>query len=259
MRKSFKRRIFKACGCAALAVLITVFSACNKNNVAGEAVFVKKTIGAPTNSDEYEIAKSYEAAGATAVGFNTLDDAFFALENKKIQLVLTDEFEAAKRIRENKRFEIEAKCSAKESFCAYFEKSSPLKEDFNGAIKALKDGGVIDDIKNAHLSGESYKMRYTVSGEKKLVMATDGEAPPFSVKSADGTFSGTDIDIAKEICGYLGYSLEIRAFSFEELQEAVLEGSADFFMSAALPVEERSETLSFSEPYFMLFYVAVGY
>ena len=259
MRRSFKSRILKPALCAALAASILCFTACNEKTVAGEAVFVEKTVGAPVNTDEYAVAKSYETAGAKTVGFKTLDDAFFALENKKVDLVLTDEIEASKRVRENKRFEIKTECSATENFCVYFEKSSPLLGEFNTAIKALKNDGTLDNIRKAYVSGEEYKPRYLKTDGKKLVMATEGTVSPFSIKSADGAFSGIDVDSAKEICGYLGYSLEIRSFSFEELQDALIEGSADFYMSAALPTEERAEALEFSEPYYTLYYVAVGY
>ena len=47
MRRSFKSRILKPALCAALAASILCFTACNEKTVAGEAVFVEKTVGAP--------------------------------------------------------------------------------------------------------------------------------------------------------------------------------------------------------------------
>ena len=68
----------------------------------------------------------------------------------------------------------------------------------------------------------------------------------------DGEVVGFDVDIAREICNYLGYDLEIVTADFDELFIELNNGAGDFIISACEVNEEREEYYLLSDTYFTL-------
>lgn len=243
--------------CSFLAFSFIFLSACDgKATVAGEAEFSGKTVGALANSDEYEVAGSYESLGAVVMGFSSVDDAIFSLENKKLDYIITDEATAYSLMRENKGLKLAAACTPILELCAYFPKGSEYAEAFDEAIKALSEDGTLYNISEAFKNGVSYEPK-TSELDNTLVMATAVSGFPYCER-VSGELYGVDTVTAAEVARYMGMSLEIREYEYEELYDAVLEGEADFYMAAALPEAQRSDDFVFSAPYYTVRYVALG-
>lgn len=96
--------------------------------------------------------------------------------------------------------------------------------------------------------------RKTPETEKKLVMGTTADNPPFEFhKTASGTdqLVGFDVDVAKAIAETLGFTLEISDMEFSGLIPALQAGRVDFVMALMTPTEERRKNADFSDTYFI--------
>ena len=70
----------------------------------------------------------------------------------------------------------------------------------------------------------------------------------------ENVLMGTDVDIAKTICAYLGYDLVIEVADFDTMFLEIESGNADFIMSSAEYTEQRAENFLFSDVYSTLEY-----
>ncbi|MFC4600855.1 ABC transporter substrate-binding protein/permease [Cohnella hongkongensis] len=88
---------------------------------------------------------------------------------------------------------------------------------------------------------------------RKLVMGTSPDYPPYESVDAknNGEIVGMDIDIAKHITSRLGYELEIAGMDFNGLIAALQTGRVDFVMSGMSVTEERQQSVTFSDSYYM--------
>jgi len=84
----------------------------------------------------------------------------------------------------------------------------------------------------------------------EIIIGTDATYPPMESIDQEGNFLGMDIDIAKEIAFDLGVKPKFKNIIWEELFDAVRNGTVDIIISAITITPERAEIMSFSDPYF---------
>jgi polar amino acid transport system substrate-binding protein len=87
----------------------------------------------------------------------------------------------------------------------------------------------------------------TAPGARKLVVGTK-HAPPFAIKSEDGTWSGVSIDLWRAVAGELGLSYELKEYDLPGLLKATKEGSVDAAVAALTVTAEREEVMDFTHP-----------
>ena len=87
-------------------------------------------------------------------------------------------------------------------------------------------------------------------GGAALVIGTK-QSPPFSVKSADGTWEGISVDLWKRIARDNGFLFEFREMELSDLLEKVAGGELDAGVAAITVTAEREGVLDFSHPFFM--------
>lgn len=93
----------------------------------------------------------------------------------------------------------------------------------------------------------------TAEQDKKLIMATSADYPPYEfIQTAGGKeeIVGFDVDIAKAIGEELGYEVEVQNVDFNGLIPALQAGRADFVMAGMTPTEERKQNVDFSKIYY---------
>lgn len=83
----------------------------------------------------------------------------------------------------------------------------------------------------------------------KLVVGTSTPYEPMEYIDENGDIVGFDIDIAREIATKLGVELEIKDMAFDDLLDAVENGSVDIAIAAITITIERSEQVLFSNAY----------
>ncbi|MEN6328191.1 MAG: ABC transporter substrate-binding protein [Syntrophomonas sp.] len=80
------------------------------------------------------------------------------------------------------------------------------------------------------------------------------DRPPFFYVDKDGNLVGIDVDLAKDIAGYLGVDVAFdrSAQSFEEVVDKVALGEADLGISKLSITLSRAQRVSFTQPYITL-------
>ena len=84
--------------------------------------------------------------------------------------------------------------------------------------------------------------------DRTLIVGTK-EAPPFSLKSADGTWTGISIDLWRQIATDLNLKYEFRETDLKGLLDGVALGSLDVAVAALTITPEREEAFDFTHPF----------
>lgn len=94
-----------------------------------------------------------------------------------------------------------------------------------------------------------------------LRLGNEGVFPPFSMVASDGTVTGVEPDLAREMCKRMNAECEIVVMDFKALIPSILQGKFDILISQLLPTKERKDKLLLSRPLFKnpsTFIVPVG-
>ena len=197
--------------------------------------------------------REYISDGYTKVTYNSSSDVVLAVENKKADCGILDEFELNSYLRAERNIKQVQCCDYSIDYCAYFSPDNEdLQNSFNEALQDLKDNGTIEKIKAAHLKGERYQNSKTINKNGTLTMLCDPNFDNRVFTDDKGEIVGLDVDIAREISNHLGYNLEIVSVDFDELFTKLEDGEGDFIISACETNEEREEYYLLSDTYFTL-------
>ena len=235
-------------------VCILCFSSCEDDS----EVLINKTryVAVVSDSDETMAAKVYcDSIGGELSEYASSFDAVTAVRNGKADFVVLNEYEAQSFIDSKCELEFSEKCEYKLEYRAIFNfENKKLLNEFNEAIESLTNDGTFDKIKQSHIKGESFNIPDS-SGEKgELVMLCDPIFENRVYYNDENVLMGTDVDIAKTICAYLGYDLVIEVADFDTMFLEIESGNADFIMSSAEYTEQRAENFLFSDVYTTLEY-----
>lgn len=191
----------------------------------------------------------------TKVTYNSSSDVVLAIENGKADYGILDEFELDSYISNQRKINKKEQCEYSIDYCAYFSLGNEeLQKSFNEAITALESDGTLDKIKNDQLSGRDYIYTKGNNENGTLTMLCDPNFQNRVFTDTDGNVIGLDVDIAHEICNYLGYDLEIVTADYDELFVKLDDGEGDFIISACEVSEEREKYYLLSDTYFTLNY-----
>jgi polar amino acid transport system substrate-binding protein len=93
--------------------------------------------------------------------------------------------------------------------------------------------------------------RPDLSNLVRLRILTTIDFPPFNFADQTGRLSGFNVDLAREICAELDVQskCQIQAMPFEDLEQALANGSGEAVMAGVSITAERRETFAFSRPY----------
>lgn len=83
---------------------------------------------------------------------------------------------------------------------------------------------------------------------KELKVGTTGDYRPFSYQDAGGTFTGADIDMAKDLAQSLGVKLVLVKTSWSDLMKDLLADKFDIAMGGISVTLQRQRTADFSTP-----------
>lgn len=85
--------------------------------------------------------------------------------------------------------------------------------------------------------------------DKTITVVSETAYPPFEF-TENGEYTGFDIDLIRAVCASQGYSVKIVSLGFDALIPALLANKADCSISAMTITPQRSQVVSFSQPYF---------
>ena len=237
-------------------VLVICLSSCSEGNSLLET---EQIIAAKYGSANEIACEAYVSSDYTKVTYNSSSDVVLAVENKKANCGIVDEFELNSFIRAERNIKQIECCQYSIDYCAYFNSDNDtLQKSFNKAIKDLKENGVLNKITDAHLNAKSFS-DFTSNKEKgTLTVLRDTNFENRVFTDDEGNIIGLDVDIARAICNYLGYDLEIETVDFDELFIKLDSGEGDFIISACEVNEEREEYYLASDTYFTLNFYLIG-
>jgi polar amino acid transport system substrate-binding protein len=86
----------------------------------------------------------------------------------------------------------------------------------------------------------------------ELIVAIDAGYVPFEVINPDGTYSGFDIEIAKEVGKDLGLKIKFENVTWTGIIPALTTGKVDMIHSGMSITPERAKAVDFSEPYYLV-------
>lgn len=119
--------------------------------------------------------------------------------------------------------------------------AAPTSSVPTGTTQANKTSGATNNVLN------------TIKSNKKLVLGTSADFPPFEwhmIKDGKDTIVGFDISIAQEIAKDLGVDLVVEDMNFDSLIAAVQTGKVDIVMAGMNPTPERQKEVDFSQVYY---------
>ena len=87
-------------------------------------------------------------------------------------------------------------------------------------------------------------------GERMLVIGTK-QAPPFSMKNAEGTWEGIGVELWNKIALDNGFSFEFRESELADLLEKVAAEKLDACVAAITVTADREHLVDFSQPFFL--------
>jgi arginine/ornithine transport system substrate-binding protein len=83
---------------------------------------------------------------------------------------------------------------------------------------------------------------------EKLLLGNEGVYPPFSVVASDGTLTGFEPALAREMCKRMQVECEFVVMDFKALIPSILQGKFNILASQLSPTPERMEKLTYSMP-----------
>ncbi len=86
-----------------------------------------------------------------------------------------------------------------------------------------------------------------LSSHGPIVFVSQASYPPFEFRQKDGTMDGISVELARWMTTEMGIQTRFVGMTFQEAQQAVLDGSADIITSLFYS-DKRAEKFSFSEP-----------
>ena len=122
-----------------------------------------------------------------------------------------------------------------------------------GLVAVLAVGLVGCGNKSSDNSGGNQTALEQIKKNKKLVVATSPDYPPFEFMVSENGKSkivGADIDLAQKIADKLGVELELKAMDFDALVPALQAGKVDMVITGMTPNEKRKKAVDFSDIYF---------
>ena len=83
----------------------------------------------------------------------------------------------------------------------------------------------------------------------KLIMSTNAAFPPYEMVADDGSFEGSDVEVAGAIAGKLGLELVVDDMDFDAALLAVQQNKSDIVMAGVTVTEDRQLIMNFSDSY----------
>jgi len=90
---------------------------------------------------------------------------------------------------------------------------------------------------------------FTTVTAGKLTMSTNASFPPYEMVADNGSFEGSDVEVAGAIAEKLGLELVVDDMGFDAALQAAQTGKSDMVMAGVTITEERKAVMDFSDSY----------
>lgn len=94
------------------------------------------------------------------------------------------------------------------------------------------------------------------AAQETLRVGNEGDYPPYSITLPDGTLTGLDPEIVRELCRRVGVTCDIQVMEFSAQLPAIIAGRLDMIGNGMYPRPERMEVTEYLDPHAQ---IAVGW
>ncbi len=228
-----------------LSVLIFVFLLCLcscDSSETGVIIENKRVVALAKESSSYIPTIEYcEQNGYSYVTYESISDAVNAVDNGKAEYVVLETSEYNSSNFATNELTVHEKVEYDIGFCAVFDdEKEDLYNEFNGAIKALKNDGILEKVKKAYYNNEFFDTPVSKDYKGKIEILC---SPVFDERvcyNIEGELTGVDVALCEAICRYLGYSPQFIERDFDELFFELEKGNGDVIFSSVEYTEERN-------------------
>lgn len=239
------------CAFTAFIIFVLTLSGCGNKKIETPQDVIGKRIAVLENSSSVIFAKVYGGEIRLCSDKKELTNA---VKLGDVDCALVDEKDEGYV----KRFQFGVK-TLKEPFMdaelriAAARENPDLIDDINDAIYYLDDERILGKMIKGYYDEEEfvYEHKKVPEDAKTLTVAVCDQSGPYCYFDENGQLRGIDIDIAIEICAYLGLNCKFEVMDQDELIPAVWGGAAHFAMGCLTDSSENAEICIMSDPYVM--------
>ncbi|MDW7650272.1 MAG: transporter substrate-binding domain-containing protein [Bacillota bacterium] len=188
--------------------------------------------------------------------FETTPMALLELINSGVDAVVADSPVVLEFIKENPNSGLKA--FGDDNFEKEFYGMAMRQEDtdthamINEGLSKIRANGVYDKIFNKYFGdGADYEVAESENTLGiTLNVAQDMAYAPFESINEDGEPEGFDVDLIRAIAAEMGFAVNLINTNWDGIIPSLTGGNSDLIISAMTITEERSKSVTFSDPYF---------
>ncbi len=233
------------CGVLPLLIIISL-AGCGSSGINGRDDVTGKKIGVLENTSSIVYGEMH----GEVTEYSSTSTLVAALKAGEIDCIVADSHDSGGIT----RFKISLKTLkeplAESNFRIAAAKENPdLISDINSALLYLEDEGILEDIIDGNYDGDYvYSGPTPPEGAQTLTVAVGGDFYPYKI-TADGTYTGIDIDVARAVCAYLGFNVEFVSVPGADLISSVTEGRCHFAIGGITANTADESVCIMSNPY----------
>lgn len=186
--------------------------------------------------------------------YNSVPDIVAALKADRVDAGALDEPLAQLAVAKNEGLKIFEEPVILDEYGYAFPKGSPLREQFNAAIKEFKEDGTIASLKEKWLGAdESVKelIGQDWPGDKGTIRYYyDSTHEPMTYVGSGGEPLGLEIDLMLLVARELDMKVEMTTCEFVSLIAALESGKADVASGSMSITEERAKRIDFADTHY---------
>ena len=210
---------------------------------------------AALNGGVYDKLLQEVIAGAENFSYyNSVPDIVAALKADRVDAGALDEPLAQLAVAKNEGLKIFEEPVVLDEYGYAFPKGSPLREQFNAAIKEFKEDGTIASLKEKWLGAdESVKelIGQDWPGDKGTIRYYyDSTHEPMTYVGSGGEPLGLEIDLMLLVARELDMKVEMTTCEFASLIAALESGKADVASGSMSITEERAKRIDFADTHY---------
>ncbi|MDR1016388.1 MAG: transporter substrate-binding domain-containing protein [Coriobacteriales bacterium] len=134
-----------------------------------------------------------------------------------------------------------------------------LRDAVEVTLVAMYKDGTIDkiaqnyadkgiDMKQWVLTSTKYKMPADKGGITTLTVGFDQGFPPFGYQATDGSYTGFDLDLAKEVCTRMGWVFKAQPINWDAKDAELSSGDINCIWNG-FTIEGREDQYTWTDPY----------
>ena len=189
------------------------------------------------------------------VRYKTGFEAVQALQTGKIDAVIIDDQVAKSFVDANEGLKILETPYAEEDYALYINmKETQLLEDINKAIAEIQNNGVLQDIVDFYIAGDTsadayHEQKAASFPNGKLEIGVNIAFPPYEFYEGEAVW-GIDAAMCRAIGDIIGMEIQFSDMEFAASLTAVQTGKIKMAMGAITVTDERAETGNFTNTYY---------